>query len=262
MLTSRRLGAILAGGLLLWACGGQDTDSSPGVGGAGGVGQGGSGGAAQGGSGPTVLPIAEVKAWDEQGVPLMLGQRVTVRGVVTVPTDVFSLENHELYLQDATGGISVYEVNWQSIQAALGDDLEVTGTVGHYEGKTELDQPVFVLRATGLAQPEPQLLTTAELCANGEPYESNLVRFETIHITGGEAWPTVDQEGNTNIIVDDGTGPCPLRLDHHTEFNGSPEPAQPFSAVGVVKQYDETSPYFSGYELQPRFLTDITGAQQ
>jgi len=212
-------------------------------------------------AGPTVLPIAEVKAPDAEGVPLMLGETVTIRGVVTVPTDVFSLENNEIYVQDATGGTSVYEVNWQSIQAALGDDLEVTGTVNHYEGKTEIAHPLFVLRGTGLPQPDPQEVTPAELCAAGEPLEGNLVVYRSVSIVGGEAWPTVDQEGNANLTVDDGSGPCALRVDHHTELNGSPEPTQPFDAVGVVKQYDATSPYFSGYELQPRFLTDITPDQ-
>ena len=232
------------------------------MGGGGGAGattsQGGAGATGGADAGPVVLPIVEVKAGDEQGVPLRLGETVTIRGVVTVPTDVFSLENNELYVQDATGGISVYEANWQSIQAALGDDLEVTGTVGQYEGKTEIDYPLFVLHGTGLPAPTPEEVTPAELCAAGEPFEGNLVVFRSVSIVGGEAWPTVNQEGNANLTVDDGSGPCTLRLDHHTEFNGSPEPAQPFDAVGVVKQYDATSPYFSGYELQPRFLTDVT----
>jgi len=254
---------VLGGCLLcLLGCTTQQGASSPTASGTGGAGaatsQGGA--AASGGvdAGPGVLPIIEAKAGDEQGVPLRLGQTVTIRGVVTVPTGLFSIENHEIYVQDATGGISVYEVAQQSIQAALGDDLEVTGTVGQYEGKTEIDAPLFVLRGTGAPAPTPEAVTPAQLCADGEQFEGNLVAYRGVTIVGGEPWPTVDQAGNTNLTVDDGSGPCALRLDHQSEFNGTPEPPQPFDVVGVVKQYDPTSPYFSGHELQPRFLSDVT----
>ena len=207
---------------------------------------------------PSYTPIAMVNEDDEQGVPLMLGHEVTIRGVVTVPTNVFSVENHELYVQDETGGVSVYEEERQSLVLELGDDVEVSGTVGQYNGKTEIDDPVFVLHNRDAPLPEPVQVTTEELCSQGESFEGRLIAIQGVEIVGGEAWPVVEQEGNFNMVIDDGTGRCAFRIDHQTELNGSPEPAQPFDVVGVVKQYDERPPYNSGYQVQPRYLSDIT----
>jgi hypothetical protein len=203
-------------------------------------------------------PIADIKENDFQGIPLLSGQSVTIRGVVTVPTGVFSIENHEIYVQDSTGGVSVYETGQQSAILALGDDVEVSGLVSHYQGKTEIAHPAFLVHGGGLPLPEPTDVTTGELCTAGEPFDGNLITLRGVTIVGGEAWPEVDQEGNTNLMVDDGSGPCGLRLDHQTELNGSPEPGAPFDAMGVVKQFDELPPYDTGYNLQPRYATDIT----
>jgi len=209
---------------------------------------------------PGITPIEALNADDAQGVALLLGQEVTIRGVVTVPTGVFSVENHELYVQDATGGVSVYEDKQQSVPVALGDRVEVQGAVGQYAGKTELGQPRITRLAMDDPLPEPVALTTAQLLAGGEAVEGRLIVIRGVRITGGEAWPTVEQEGNFNLFIDDGSGAASLRIDHQTELNGSPKPAEPFDVVGVVKQYDETAPYTTGYSVQPRYRTDLTPA--
>lgn len=260
----KALRAILAAlcGAALVACGSEGDPVDPGPHSTGGAaGQGGAGAAAgQGGAGGTspYTPISAIKETDHQGIPVLLGQSVIIRGVVTVPTDVFSVENHEIYVQDVTGGVSVYEVNQQSVVVALGDDLEVSGTVAQYAGKTEIAQPALVLHGSGLSQPAPTPVTTGELCAAGEPYDGDLVTFSGVAIVGGEPWPVDNQEGNFNLVVDDGSGACALRIDHQTDLNGSPEPAQPMDVVGVIKQFDEIPPYDSGYALQPRYLSDLT----
>lgn len=209
------------------------------------------------GAGDGYTPISALRVEDERGVPALLGERVTVRGIVTVPSGVFSAENNELYVQDSGAAVSVYEEGGRSLVAALGDDVEVTGTVASYAGKTELRDPAFVLLGAGSPVPEPAEATTADLCERGERYEALLVRLRGLRIVGGEGWPEAWGSGNFNLVVDDGSGPCALRIDHHTELNGSPRPEEPFEAVGVVKQYDESPPYDEGYELQPRFLSDL-----
>lgn len=260
----RALFVALCGAHLV-ACGSEGDPVDPGqhsTGGAAGHGGAGAaaghGGAGGAGGGSPYTPISAIKETDHQGIPVLLGQSVTIRGVVTVPTDVFSVENHEIYVQDATGGVSVYEVNQQSVVVALGDDLEVSGTVAQYAGKTEIAQPVLVLHGSGLPLPSPTPVTTGELCAAGEPYDGDLATFTGVTIVGGEPWPVENQEGNFNLVVDDGSGACALRIDHQTELNGSPEPAQPMDVVGVVKQFDEIPPYDSGYALQARTLSDVT----
>jgi len=42
--------------------------------------------------------------------------------------------------------------------------------------------------------------------------------------------------------------------------NGTPQPAPGFDLIGVLRQFDSSSPFTSGYQLVPRFATDVLGA--
>ena len=49
-----------------------------------------------------------------------------------------------------------------------------------------------------------------------------------------------------------------MRIDSDTNIDGTPTPAGTFSVVGVLGQFDTSSPFDSGYQLFPRALADIT----
>ena len=190
---------------------------------------------------------------------------VTVTGVATAPALLFDDFNLEIFLQDAGGGIKVWLYDAANgYPVSLGDSLTVTSRVAQHNGITELGTATAYTEITfhGPARslPPPLPITCAELEASfhpdyTEPNEGRLIRLDNLTITGGD-WPE-SPGGNSLIWVDDGSAEARLYIDADTPLNGSPQPADGFSIVGLLAQYDTSAPYTSGYQLAPRFLTDV-----
>ena len=199
------------------------------------------------------IPISDLHFNDPNGAPLMLDEIVTIQGVITAPTGVFNSGRTEVYLQDDTGGMNLFSFNpvWED-GYELGDEFKVTGTIIAYNGLTELVPITVELIGKDRPQPEPLLVTCGELWAsydyatNSEPTESLLIRLN------GVTW----DPGNYALMDD--TGTAMMYIDPDT---GIPWPEGEFNVVGVMKQFDdagEEGPWYLGYEILPRFVSDIT----
>jgi hypothetical protein len=199
--------------------------------------------------------ISEVNADDANGEPLLLGQEVTIKGIVTVATGTFSTSNNDVFVQDATGGVNVVKTGSLSPTLSLGDSVTVSGIVDQYFGLTRIGSPTITVEATGLEVPDPLLITTGEINTNGEIYEGRLVTVEGAQITGG-TWPLAGQDGT--VTINDGSGGCTMFIDKDTDIDGTEEPAAQIDIVGIVTQYDTSFPYHSGYRLVPRSTADIS----
>ncbi|MBC8367806.1 hypothetical protein H8E52_10380 [bacterium] len=212
------------------------------------------------------IDIIDLHANTSTGVPTMLGTEVTIGGIVTVPELIYSDYSFEVYVQDGTAGINVYISGAiDAFEAALGDSVTVTGPVAQYNGLTELGTSEAVMtvinHGPGSGLPEPAVLTCADVLGTfqgdySEPNESRLIRINDLTIVDG-TWPTVPSGGNSYIDVTDGTGTLLLFIDVDCPVNGSPAPDGSFDCVGVLKQYDSSSPYTEGYQIQPRFIEDV-----
>jgi len=212
------------------------------------------------------IDIIDLHQNDTNGVPTLLSQDVTASGVVTVPPRVFDDYNLELYVQDTTAGVMVWvgSVGWD-YAIGLGDSVTVTSRVAQYNGMTELGTSIsyttVVNHGPAYARPAPLPITCAELNAtyqadDTEPNEGRLIRLDNLTITGG-SWPETPQDGNSQVSVSDGTDEVLVYIDRDTEVNGSPQPDNGFSIVGLLKQYDPAIPYLTGYQLVPRYTTDV-----
>ncbi|RLC49798.1 MAG: hypothetical protein DRI23_08495, partial [Candidatus Cloacimonadota bacterium] len=104
------------------------------------------------------------------------GQIVTVTGIVTGAN--FGQDN-KFFMSDPEGGawhgIYVYDY---TVGPALGDEVEVTGTVTEYYGLTELGYCTITILSSGNPVPEPTIVTTLNLVipAQAEQYEGCLVQ--------------------------------------------------------------------------------------
>ena len=63
--------------------------------------------------------------------------------------------------------------------------------------------------------------------------------------------------GNVNYDVICNEDTFTVRIDQDTDIPGNPLPDYAVDISGALGQYDSSSPYFDGYQLLPRFLTDI-----
>ena len=129
------------------------------------------------------------------------GQIVTVTGIVTGAN--FGQDN-KFFMSDPEGGawhgIYVYDY---TVGPALGDEVEVTGTVTEYYGLTELGYCTITILSSGNPVPEPTIVTTLNLVipAQAEQYEGCLVQVLDVVVTEAQ-----DEFGQW--FIDDGSGEC------------------------------------------------------
>lgn len=198
-----------------------------------------------------LMPIAKVRANTDNGTPVLLDSVVTVTGFVSVDS-VFGTKGPG-YIQtyDASYGVAIYDAMVDSIH--VGDEISVTGTVGFYNGLTEIKNVTsFKIISTDNIV-EPVIITGADLADTlGEDLEGILVKIENC---------TMDQvtlEGNKNYTVTDANGvEFTMRIDKDTDIPGLHSPTEAFDLIAVVSQYDGSSPYWSGYQVLPRNAHDL-----
>ncbi|MDT8325688.1 MAG: DUF5689 domain-containing protein, partial [Bacteroidota bacterium] len=199
------------------------------------------------------MPIAEARANDANGVPLLLGEVVTVNGVVTV-ADQFGAPG---YLQDHTGGIAVYDFNFTEA-VEIGDEVTITGTITQFNGLTEIENVTIDATPSVGNALVPVVVSITDLLDDGrngmEEYECRLVRVNGVTVNT-QAW-TVTGSG-VNYTLSDGTKEIDVRIDNDVPFAGQPAPGGSFDIVGVISQYQRNSPYIGGYQLMPRLGSDI-----
>jgi len=203
---------------------------------------------------PIFRRIRHVAAVDENGEPKLIDRKVRIKGVITVANQFGS--RGPAYIQDPNDAAGVAIYDYTAIlpdSVSIGDEIFLTGTVGFYNGLTEID-PVdeFAIVSSGNVI-EPALITCADLADTlGEEYQSQLVKIEKIH-TDETTFPR-----NANIVIYDRTGSAVMRIDKDTNIPGMNVPADSFDVIGVVTQYDSQSPYWGGYQIMPRFTTDVS----
>jgi len=214
------------------------------------------------------IDIVDLHQNDAAGVPTTLNQTQSITGTVTVPTGLMDTFHLDVYVQDATGGINVWiYAGAASTAVATGDSVTVISRVAQYNGMTELgtgsSYTTIVNHGPASASPEALAITCADLEGSflsdySEPNEGRLIRLDGLTIVSG-IWPE-SPTGNSVIYVTDGTDTAKLYIDQDTPVNGSPQPGPGFSIVGVLKQYDSSAPYTTGYEIVPRTADDVITA--
>ena len=194
-----------------------------------------------------ITPIATARASS--------GAVVTVVGNLTVPPGVFTSGsggvNSEIWVQDATGGIAVFSVpSAEAANLALGDRVEVTGTVSAFNGQLQIGSGPTVVEVTGAAVVAPKDLTGVEVNALGAN-EGLLVSLGNFTVTGVG---TASSSGAFNV---DGTADgVAVRL----RVNGLPTGLTPaeftvgsvYAVTGILTQFNGTA------QLKLRFRTDVT----
>ncbi len=201
-------------------------------------------------------PIADVKVdGDGNFVPDNMGNEYTIQAVVTSPD--YQGTRLEIYVQDATAGIQISSSNDSGMVYNVGDLLQITGTVGQYRGMTQLsvaDPTADILVLGQGTVPEPKKLSVEEWLENAEMYEGSLIKFNGLTKVEGD-WPGGVSFGN--FVFSNGVTEFTFRVDSDTDIDENVEPVYPINCVGISGQYTSADPANNGYQLLPRFYTDI-----
>ncbi len=174
-----------------------------------------------------------------------LGKQVKVTGILTV-ADEFS---GSAYLQDATGGIAIFDVLVHGDGVfKVGDSLTVTGTRSVFNDQIQIS-PVTEVENNGLPNLviEPLVVTLDEL--SNHPAELVKILNPVFPKPGDILF------GNSNYTLTDSSGTGALRIDNDVEaIVGLGQPEVCDEVIGVVGRY------FELYQLLPRMASDISCA--
>lgn len=202
-----------------------------------------------------IIPIAQLRYNNENGVPVDSGNIFTITGVVSVANEF----NSPSYIQDATAGIAIYArgTGQFSSMVRIGDSVIVTGKLTHFRGLTQFNPVLSFQIIDSNKTLQPLLLTINEIKTqewNGfEAFEGRLIRINNVTVNASGTWA-----GNTNYLITDSTGSMPLRIVNGTNLVGQTIPSGKFDVIGVLGAFKSAPPYdASSYQILPRFLSDI-----
>ncbi|WP_022836739.1 choice-of-anchor J domain-containing protein [Salisaeta longa] len=183
------------------------------------------------------------------------GDEVVVDGIVTRE------DSDGFFLQDDTGALYVFDSEAKAA-VAPGDRVLITGTTGYFSGLFQVSDVgtagVRVLEQ-GVQLPATQSVSLGEITANGEQYESELVRVENFVIDdGGDN----TFQGGSNYTVQDPSGSSTLRIPDGSALIGQSIP-DGGTFTGVLSQFnfgfggaDEPD---DGYQLLGLLASDLEG---
>jgi hypothetical protein len=174
-----------------------------------------------------------------------VGTKVTVAGRITVANEL----GNPAYVQDATGGIPVFESTLAN-GTEIGDSVMVTGPIGIFNDQKQISGSgiIFTKVATSPRIISPKIISLSQLAAN----EGLLVTIQNVEVVNKNF---VFYPQSTEQITD-GTTTADLRIDGDTDIPGLTKPSGSFDVTGVVGRFKTNA------QLLPRFELDVPGAEE
>ncbi len=197
-------------------------------------------------------PIGTVTTNDANGEADSLGVQCQLQGIVYG----FNLRGAGNGLQftiiDANNdGIGVFSsVPDFGYTVTEGDEVIIRGTIDQFNGLTQIVPDTLWLESQGNPLADPTVVTRLD-----ESTESQLVRIEDVQLLDLDDWRV---SGNGfNIDITNGTDTFQMRIDNDSEVFGQGAPTGTFTVTGIGGQFDFGLPLDGGYQLFPRFVSDI-----
>ncbi len=149
-------------------------------------------------AGPSIFDIQDTPF--ASGNTYYLGATVTVSGIVTKDASagsVFSLQS------EATMGYAILCVGDDEYVPTRGDHVTVTGIVAErYDEATAVMDAMVTLNSAGNDE-QAIVVTGADLVANPEGYEANLVSLGAVTVTSINTYDISVTDGNGEFLMDD-----------------------------------------------------------
>ena len=204
-----------------------------------------------------------------QSTPIATARTQADGTTVTVTGTVSRAKGRITYIQDGTAGIAVFQTTGTFFDAVAGGtvapgcSVTVTGKLAPYRGLSELadvstTQPLTFTVGTCGQPVTPQVVTASEVIANGEAYESELIRVTGLTFV---TTPTGPLAAATTYPANDGTANVDVRIPSasDSDVDGQAAPPPPFTFEGVLGQFLPTGATTGGYQLLPVNTTDLVG---
>jgi hypothetical protein len=205
------------------------------------------------------------------GAMLYTGYGVRAQGICTQEDSLIAVptSRHDVIIQDNIGAVDVIQFAVSGTpppwSMKRGREYRVAGLISQYNGKMQIGIPgatgtnVEVVDLGPAMLPAPAQVTVRDLAFDkkGELLENALVRISNLYLTPGSlAWPSAGASGTNITVTDNGIDSMTLRVPALSSANGFP-PKQPFTVIGLAGQFDNSSPFTSGYQVIMRMKDDL-----
>jgi len=187
---------------------------------------------------------------DGNGEADSVGVACSITGVV-YGIDMQGGGNIQFTVIDASNdGIGVFSSGFTNYVVTEGDEVTMDGTVSSFNGLAQFSPDTVIVNSSGNT-----LLASTVVTALDESTESQLVTLQNVTLVDPSQW---DNAGSNNIDVTDGTNTWTVRIDSDVaDLNAAPAPTGAFNITGLGGQFDSSDPYLDGYQLLPRYLSDL-----
>lgn len=195
------------------------------------------------------IPVANLRDVDANKVPLDNNKTVAISAVCT--EENFNATGTSAYVQDGDFGINIF-IAGTDLALTRGMRYAITGQILQFNGLTEISpsSAAGVIALGPDTQPAPLTVSVSALLANAEAYEGRLVKVLGLNYAGGN-WGTSPTVGTTDASAN------PLDIRIQPGSNALTPPSWPASITGIFGQFDNNSPFDSGYQLMPRTDADV-----
>lgn len=174
-----------------------------------------------------------------------VGSTVAFKGIVTNGAELGSIR----YVQDPTGGISVYGSNLSSLNR--GDSISVSGTLTCYNALLEVTPATFTVLANNRPLPAPAVITPSGMV---ESKEAQIVQINNATFPAGGG----TFAGNTNYTITAASQTAVVRVPTTSTLVGTVIPNTPVNVIGIGSQFCSSScTCTSGYQIILRDGNDI-----
>ena len=197
--------------------------------------------------------IATVTTVDVNGEPDSLTVYCKLQGVVFTP-DYDGNNGLSFYMQDATGGVNVFNFNdIDNYVVTKGDELRVVGEIAFYNGLTELLVDSITVLSSGNSIGSPMVTTVLD-----EGTDSEFIKIEKVKIVDATLWPAPGFNENLQV-VNANLDTMIVRIDKDALIQDTltAAPTGFLNITGVGGQFDGSAPYDGGYQIFPRYTADF-----
>ena len=197
--------------------------------------------------------IPQIKGQDANGVSDSAGVYCKLNGIVLgVNTQSSSTGNVAFTIHDGTVGYGVFSPSSANHNYSVneGDIVRITGTIGQFNGLAQINADSIAVVGTGATLPTPNIIVALD-----ESTENDLIRMNNVMVVNPAQWTNAGS--GFNVDITDGTNTLQLRIDADVDLYSQPCPVGIFDVVGIGGQYDNSSPYTSGYQMLPRYIADV-----
>jgi DNA/RNA endonuclease YhcR with UshA esterase domain len=199
-----------------------------------------------------VLTMPEVRMNDANGIPSLNDE------LVEVTATVYGLNRRDGGLQftiidDNNVGVGIFNFdNDFGYTVAQGDMVTVQGTLGHFNGLTQITPDTIMMISSDNPLVSPRVVTELD-----ESTESSLVVIEPVDVEDATQWAGNGGNFNVNFISSTGATTA-VRIEDQTEISNVSFPGTVGTVYqGIGGQFDNNDPRDEGYQLLPRDLDDI-----